>query len=297
MNAWLIITGAYVVLMALAQGISLRLGEIASFMLFGSACLAASYLIRKSAWSLLLKAMGVLNLFPILMTLAMNVTATTARPLADDLFIKFDGGVSQSIYAFAKSYSFVDITLDAIYRSVMVQTTIAILFLLATRQAERLDRFLLRFILCGLATIVGFYWLPAEGTVALGLSSPEFYQPMMTELHRLRAGVSSIGIVGSEGIITFPSFHTIWAVLLISAYHRSALFVPMLVINGLMVVSTMTTGMHYWIDVVGGLAICAAVIPATNPAFKWAFGEKGARNRFCIGRTELKEACAPAPRI
>jgi hypothetical protein len=28
MNAWLIITGAYVVLMAAAQGISLRLGEI-----------------------------------------------------------------------------------------------------------------------------------------------------------------------------------------------------------------------------------------------------------------------------
>jgi hypothetical protein len=277
MNGWLFITAAYVVAMAAVQGISLRVGEIASFLLFGSACLAASFLIRSPGWSLFLKALGVLNLFPILMTLAMNVTATTARPLADDLFIQIDGGVSESIYAFARSHNSVGIVLDAIYRSVMVQTTIAILFLLATRQADRLDRFLLRFMLCGLATIVGFYWFPAEGTVALGLSSPEFYEPMMAELHRLRAGVSSIGLIGSQGIITFPSFHTIWAVLLISAYHRSALFIPVLILNSLMVLSTMTTGMHYWVDVVAGLAICAVVIPATNPELKRALGTWAAR--------------------
>ena len=58
------------------------------------------------------------------------------------------------------------------------------------------------------------------------------------------------------GIMCFPSFHVIWAVLSVRAlWGFRRLRVPVSVLAGLISASTMTTGWHYFVDVLGGLVV------------------------------------------
>lgn len=61
---------------------------------------------------------------------------------------------------------------------------------------------------------------------------------------------------GAAGLICFPSFHVIWAILCARAlwgfrYWR----IPIAIFTGLMIFSTMTTGWHYFCDVLAGILI------------------------------------------
>jgi len=72
-----------------------------------------------------------------------------------------------------------------------------------------------------------------------------------------------------EGLISFPSFHTILAVL--SAYALwpvRKLRWPAALIAGAVVVSTVTTGWHYVVDTYVGLAISVATV-GTAKAYSW----------------------------
>jgi membrane-associated phospholipid phosphatase len=62
--------------------------------------------------------------------------------------------------------------------------------------------------------------------------------------------------------VTFPIFHVFGAVLTASMFHRSRFFLPMAVLNGLVCVSAITVGFHYFVDVLGGLLIAFGVIVA-----------------------------------
>ena len=68
-----------------------------------------------------------------------------------------------------------------------------------------------------------------------------------------------------EGLITFPSFHTTNAILFAwTLWPVRYLRLPILVLNGLMVASTPTAGSHYFIDIVGGMAVAFLAIVAAN---------------------------------
>jgi membrane-associated phospholipid phosphatase len=85
-----------------------------------------------------------------------------------------------------------------------------------------------------------------------------------------------------DGLICFPSFHTILAVLSAAAlwaipYVRWGA----LVVSALIVVSTITTGTHYVVDVVAGLAVAwVAVVAARGYSrleARWAGGSQWQR--------------------
>ena len=117
-----------------------------------------------------------------------------------------------------------------------------------------------------LITAVGFYWLPAKGTygLAYGLNVPAWFQRCSVDFDALRSGARTVVTWrGAEGLIAFPSFHAIWAVLLAAAFYRRGwIFWPIAALNLLVIASTITTGMHYFTDVLAGLAISALVIVA-----------------------------------
>jgi membrane-associated phospholipid phosphatase len=59
-----------------------------------------------------------------------------------------------------------------------------------------------------------------------------------------------------DAIICFPSFHVIWAIFCAAAlWGFRPLRIPVAVFSGMIVVSTVTTGWHYFIDVAGGIAV------------------------------------------
>jgi PAP2 superfamily len=63
------------------------------------------------------------------------------------------------------------------------------------------------------------------------------------------------------GVISFPSFHVIWAILSAQALSGFRLLrIPVAVFSGMIVRSTMTTGAHYFCDVLGGIFVSAAAI-------------------------------------
>lgn len=63
------------------------------------------------------------------------------------------------------------------------------------------------------------------------------------------------------GVVCFPSFHVIWAALAAhSLWEFRWLRIPAAVLAGLIVVSTMTLGWHYFVDVFAGLAVASAAI-------------------------------------
>jgi hypothetical protein len=63
------------------------------------------------------------------------------------------------------------------------------------------------------------------------------------------------------GAICFPSFHVIWAILCVYAlWGYRYLRLPACLFGTLIVISTVTTGNHYVVDVLGGIAVTVAAI-------------------------------------
>ncbi len=250
----------------LIQGISFPFRDALWPAALSGAFACAAYFCKPQPGRLLFKALAVLLAYTTIYPVAMYVVATTGAPFADEALNRWDFGIAPWAFRNAEHFPLFGALLLGAYNSAIPQMIILILFLSGTKEQGRLDALILRFILGTLITLVLFFFWPARGTVDCGLPTPEDYQPILTTLDQLRAGVSTISCQGSLGLITFPSFHAIWAVLLIAAFYRHALFLPMLIINGLMLWSTMTVGMHYSGDVIVALLICAIIIPATRPA-------------------------------
>jgi len=67
------------------------------------------------------------------------------------------------------------------------------------------------------------------------------------------------------GIVAFPSFHVIWAVLAASAlWGFRYLRIPMVVLTTMIILSTMTTGWHYLTDVLAGLIVVSVSLWAAS---------------------------------
>ena len=65
----------------------------------------------------------------------------------------------------------------------------------------------------------------------------------------------------SAGIVCFPSFHAIWAILCAQAlWGIRPLRIPVAVLSGMIVFSTMSTGWHYFCDVLAGAVVAALAI-------------------------------------
>jgi membrane-associated phospholipid phosphatase len=250
----------------LIQGISFPFRDALKPAALTGAFACAAYFCKPQPCRLLFKALAVLLAYVTIYPVAMYVVATTGAPFADEALNQWDFGIAPWAFRNAERYPLFGALLLGAYNSAIPQMIILLLFLSATKEQGRLDAFVLRFILGTLITLVMFYFWPAKGTVYCGLPTPEDYQPILTTLDQLRAGVTTISCQGTLGLVTFPSFHAIWAVLLIAAFYRHALFLPMLILNVLMLWSTMTVGMHYSGDVIVALLICAVIIPATRPA-------------------------------
>jgi membrane-associated phospholipid phosphatase len=233
---------------------------------------AAFYQVVRPApnFVLVLKALAALVGFSTVYTMLMYALATGGRPLADPLLAQADGllGLSApAVVTWINDRPTLALVMRVIYFSLIPQTILAIVWLGLSNDRAHLDKFLVRFMLASLITAMGFALWPAKGTYGgvYQLPIPPFCVRCAADLDALRSGARTlITWRGTEGLITFPSVHTIWAVLLIAAFSgRRYLFAPIAVLNLLVVVSTVTTGMHYFIDVLGGFAVTAFVVWAT----------------------------------
>ena len=105
----------------------------------------------------------------------------------------------------------------------LLQTAAVIVILGFANDRVPLKLFMLRMMLAGLVTFVFFVAMPAEGTPnQYGLTPTPLQASFLEHLHALRSGLLRHFDFGRvEGFIAFPSFHAIWAMLIVVAcWHR-----------------------------------------------------------------------------
>ena len=76
----------------------------------------------------------------------------------------------------------------------------------------------------------------------------------------LRSGHHPV-IYEMGGIITFPSYHAVWAVFFMWAFYPIKLFrVPAILLSLLILAATPIQGAHYFVDLIGGALVAAIAI-------------------------------------
>lgn len=135
------------------------------------------------------------------------------------------------------------------------------------RQARHMRRFLLAYALALAATVVIFAWFPAKSPLAHLPAAAFSYMPLTGAQHvptieALRSGrLNVINVAWLYGIIGFPSFHAVSAVLFMwGGWSVRWLRWPGAAVNLAMLASTPIEGTHYLVDVVGGIAVAGLAI-------------------------------------
>ena len=89
--------------------------------------------------------------------------------------------------------------------------------------------------------------------------------------------METISLQQAEGLITFPSFHSTWAILLaLSCWHRRWLFGLSAALNGMVLIATLTTGWHYLADVFAGIIVAAVAIAVCHWLARWVYRPEAA---------------------
>lgn len=79
--------------------------------------------------------------------------------------------------------------------------------------------------------------------------------------------------VTDGGLIAFPSFHVVWAILLTNACRaKKIFFYPIALFNAILIASTVLLGWHYVTDVIGGAVLAIAGIVFAQ--WVWGYGRR-----------------------
>lgn len=136
---------------------------------------------------------------------------------------------------------------------------------------------LYRFVFVGMLTLVitlGIWWRwPSVGYVgALPYSRDELaeigfrvgtnYGELLTRL--LQEGVEPISVRVVRGVVGFPSYHMVMALMVVWYCRQTFLFLPILVVNLAMIPATLLHGGHHLVDLLGGLVVFGFSVLVAN---------------------------------
>jgi uncharacterized membrane protein len=213
----------------------------------------------------------------LLVTQVAPSATTHAFPLHDQLWRRVDEHLWVSIpkiMAFAARHPFLNWLSNFSYKWFLHPLTLCAIFLPAlSGKKEAAQRFVLANALGFVLALPCMLFLPAVGPwIGWHFSPTSLQQACQASIEALRGGsISRDDSFG--GIICFPSFHVFWA--LVSAHAlQSFRFVryPALIVAVLITLSTMTTGWHYGVDVIGGVLL--AVISSLLAGWISALGNR-----------------------
>ncbi|MEH6951944.1 phosphatase PAP2 family protein [Nitrobacter sp. NHB1] len=217
------------------------------------------------------------TLILLLGTLLSYAAAAPAFPYRDaelyaaDRILHFDW---RSYLAFFNAHPALGYIGNIVYFSMKLQIPIVLIVLLATSRIAKLQQFIIATAASLIITLAIFTFVPAVAYYAyLGIQPSDFANlhpstpyAHIRHLEGIRNGlVHVVRFNDLEGLITFPSFHTVSALLYIWAqWPIRCLRWPAVALNLLMVASTPIDGAHYAIDIIGGIGVAIIAIGLTN---------------------------------
>ena len=215
-------------------------------------CLAAI-----AEWTLLWVVFSVAGAILTYLAAARGGPLHDATLVALDLALGFDWF---GWYSVVLSHPALKLPLAIAYGSLSVQILFSV-FWFALRGWDRRNAELLANVtLALLLTTAVFLLFPTLGP---SVGMPALYDAYIEDLVGLRSGhLPPIDVMLLKGVIAFPSFHAVLAVLFTYAHRRSAFFVPMASLNAVMLVSIPSEGGHYLVDVIGGVGVAIVAILA-----------------------------------
>jgi hypothetical protein len=211
----------------------------------------------------------------VLGTLLSYAAAALALPLQDANLLAIDTafGIDRSVYIdFFARRPWLHNTITLAYFTLMPQFVFVPLVLFAAKQAQRLQQFTFAAGASLFATDIISTFTPALSAIYLDLSLPIHAElPPGIGMHipildQLRSGASYlIQLDAVEGLVTFPSFHTIGALLFIWAlWTVSFVRWVALALNIALIAATPITGTHYFIDLGGGAVVALLAVAAAR---------------------------------
>jgi membrane-associated phospholipid phosphatase len=200
-----------------------------------------------------------------------------AFPLQDQVLDMADKALGlewRAIFAWMNTNSEWHPVFRAAYGSITLQASAAILALAFSGRIIWLRVFVVAFIVAALIAIATAAVIPAHGVWGYYGLTPQDYphiDPIVRDLpvpiiNGLRDGSYRLLLaIGAEGIITFPSLHAAFAVILIAAFWPLPMLRwPALALNIVMLGSTPVDGAHYFVDVFAGFAVAALAIAVAH---------------------------------
>jgi membrane-associated phospholipid phosphatase len=200
------------------------------------------------------------------------VSARLNLPLNDDWLIATDKALGfdwqayihwfdqSSVLAFISSTAYIS-------SGPQMLALIALLFLY--KNIAHIQRFLLAFIFTGALTVILSALFPAvAGYVHYNIDVTQLHNlhPIAARIHEaplmaMRNHTTDVIGFPMQGLVTFPSFHSALAIVLIyAAWPIRWLRLPIIILNILVLLSTPVDGGHWLTDVIGGVAVALLVI-------------------------------------
>ena len=272
-------------------------------LLIGGALLAvAAFYCRRRVEEFVISthALAQIVLFSVCYSVAMYCVASLGYPLADSWLMTFDqacGVCVADVAAWVSNSPRLSRLLQIAYGSMLIQTALVVIALGFAKQRQKLESFVLCFMASATIALIVFACLPAEGPFcSYGYEPDSAQQRFLNDFHAMRSGERTLVTwKQAEGLITFPSFHTTWALLLARALRGSRrLFVPACLLNLAVVASTMTTGWHYLADVAGSTALATGVVLAASRLNLWLYEADGTPRRVGLLASSWEQQGSPA---
>jgi membrane-associated phospholipid phosphatase len=213
-----------------------------------------------------------------LMLVCLNAIALTfyaaaaQMPPADAMLVQLDtllGFDWRATLMWFDAHPEIASTMEFFYTSSAWQLPLMALFFIVFRRMDRLREVTVIYAVCLLIVIAFAALFPAIGPFHYIGISQEFRDNLssaagiyhLETMQLIKSGQLPIfTLEHATGLVTFPSFHTVLAIVTIYAFRGiRVLFWPSLFLNIGVIVSTIPEGGHYLIDLVGGAAICLLV--------------------------------------
>jgi membrane-associated phospholipid phosphatase len=225
-------------------------------------------------------------------TFLMYALATFALPLCDARLAAFDGwlGVNvASVRQWAEDHAAVQSIMNLAYGALLFELPVIIIMSGLLGDRRPLETFVLQGIVAALLTAALFLAFPADGPFSFYGYEPSPDQAhYLQHFHGLRSGeLRKVTLQEAAGLVTFPSFHVAEALLMALAFrHRRGLFAAFGSLNVLVALSTMTTGWHYFADVLAGLVVGGFSFWLVEACSPWIYGQEVPGSKFQVEKEE-----------
>ncbi len=196
------------------------------------------------------------------------LAATLALPLQDTFYKAADQALRFDLAALTRTlfaHPLVFALLKVDYNSLVIQISATVLWLAHTHTNGRNAEFISCAITSLLITCFLSALLPALGPSTAENPSLHGTPDYVPEILALRSGLTvTRAIENLQGIVCFPSYHTVLAMLITRAHRGLASFWPVAIVNGLMLLAIPPVGNHYLTDLLGGAVVAVLTVLAVR---------------------------------